>query len=188
MTTVEYSLGCRQCMNSDGTPHSTIDMNADQTFYLKKSEYQLMIELEESRKESKTNCAFCKSQNVEVYDISVNGNKSFVPSTIIDTNEFILVIKLEKKNGQVEIGNKGSNYRDGFAAIFALDKLIETILERDTDLFVQKDAGFFSALISGKPDASNKQGDYVCKIERLRHAGFDQDEILDILNPLKYKL
>jgi hypothetical protein len=175
-------------MQSDGVSHTTLVETEDIENYKEKSEFELVTEIEEFRHENGNNCSFCGSDNVEVYDVSINGNRVFSLSEILSENEFIMAIKIEKENKEWKFSNKGSNYKDAYSALFALNTLKESILNEDEQYFNEKDSGFFSALVSGKPDISNNRGDYVCRIQRLRHVGFDLRELYKILDAWSYRL
>ena len=73
MITVSFFLGCRECHSSDNIEHLYMLMDGDYEKYLKKTEFEVMTQIEQWREEENKKCDFCGSSNVEIFDVKING-------------------------------------------------------------------------------------------------------------------
>ena len=64
--------------------------------------------------------------------------------------------------------------------------MTEELYNRDETFFSINETGFLYAMVSGTPAGIGCE--YVCSLQKLKHTGFSQNEILDILDSLQDKL
>mgnify|MGYP006966062665 CR=1 FL=1 len=72
ITYVSCTIGCRDCWQSDGIVHMYSLMGDRFLDFKNKTEYEVMVELEDIRKRQNERCESCGSSNVSLENIAVN--------------------------------------------------------------------------------------------------------------------
>jgi hypothetical protein len=190
ITYVSYSIGCRNCWHSDGILH-TYQLMGDRYLELKnKTEFEVMVEVEEIRKIENEKCEECGSSNVVIQDIKVNDKQLYDFDQLVikcnSSNSQMLIINIDKRGQDIKLSPGGSPKFTQFFLLKAAGKILELIKERPDSYFQPQNKGNFNICIIG--------GHNSVSVERLRTAGITKNEITtkisefigDIPNHTKY--
>jgi hypothetical protein len=183
MIFISSLLGCRNCLQSDGTSHlySFMDGNSDE--YQEKTEYEVMTLLERWRAEDDKRCEFCGSSNVEVHEVEVNNYPLYDFDRLAERckseGDYLFMINIDKRGSDITMrpgGNK--EFHPDFLKDVIL-KIIDTINSRPNDNFVAQIKGNFFVCVSGGFDFfSNKS---FVRLERFGISGLTKSELLSAI-------
>lgn len=191
MVLVEYRLVCRSCMITDGVDHNYMVADGEESFYLEKSEFYMMNQVEFWRNEDNHLCHFCGSKNVEAYHIRVNGHSLFNPNKDNDPANpnaifFLEIRKLSDGQTSVDINTNGREIF--FEPVDTLLKITSEWVDKYSDRMISRDTGSFSICLSWKNVLIANE--VRARVQRMRFSGFSQSELHVVLKHLldKYSL
>jgi hypothetical protein len=173
ITYVSYSIGCRNCWQSDGIIH-TYQLMGDNFLELKnKTEFDAMIEVEKLWKKENEKCESCGSSNVVIQDIKVNDRPLYDFDQLVkkckSSNSQMIIINIDKRGQDIKLSHGGSPKFTQFFLLKAVSKILEVVKERPDSYFQIQNKGNFNICIIGENDFVN--------VERLRTAGITKNEI-----------
>lgn len=190
MSTIVYNQGCRDCFRHDGMRRSLANFDSSRDFSARDyfTEFEIMEIVENWNYEVEMSCGFCGSNNLEVFDLELDGEKLFdfykldKYCTLNNSSFFIISIDKELDNIEIEIG--GKNKIERILQINFLRKIFETIEFGSDEKFIEQIKGTFFICVSGKKDSMSMD---TILIERFVSSGFSKQEILQIIDEKLFK-
>jgi hypothetical protein len=186
MIIISYNLGCRNCLQSDGVRHITTLEGADLDEYRRKTEFEVMTQVENWRVEDGLTCKFCGSPNVEILDIHISDFPLYNYDNLVSKckikREYMLIINIVKDGSNIKLSHGGSEeIMVGFVES-AIQKIISTINSRPTNQFTSQQKGNFFVCITGGYDIFDDKANV--RLERFKSFGLTQNEIFNEIRPL----
>jgi len=174
ITYVSCSIGCRDCWQSDGIVHMYSLMGDRFLDFKNKTEYEVMVELEDIRKRENEQCEFCGSSNVSVEKIAVNDIPLYSFDKLVDkcksTDSQMLIINIDKKELNLILKPGGSVKCTPMFLLKAVGKITEIVNKSPDGYFQSQTKGNFNACVFGNNDS--------VRIERLGTGGITREEII----------
>jgi len=175
ITYVSYSIGCRNCWQSDGIVHMYSLMGENFLVFKNKTEFEAMIEVENIRKRENEKCEFCGSSNVSVENIKVNDLPLYDFDRLVkeckSTDSQMLIINIDKRGANLTLKPGGSPKFTPFFLIKATFKIFEVLNDRPDGYFQPQNKGNFNTCVFGSND--------FVRIERLATGGITKNEIIN---------
>jgi hypothetical protein len=165
-------------------------LDSNETEYTYTTEYEGMNIVEEVRRENDITCQFCNSDNVEVFDISVDNYRLYDYERLADTYSFgelhsFFMINIDKEGNTIELSTGGNlNLRAEFLEE-ALKKMLIIVRERPIDNFKLHQKGNFLMCVSGGYDFDKNR--YIIQVEKFRTVGLSIREITKGIESLALK-
>lgn len=185
MKTLKYKVACKSCLNTDGIDHMIIISNGYSDFFenrMLKSEYDLGKYIKTYLKNNDKSCQFCRSNNLEISDIEIEGRKASIGREV---TQFQLVIT-KYENGQIAIKTGGSQLLPKGFMTEALRLIEQAIKETPKSEFEEKHIGNVRFVVAtgfiGDDDHRTN------RLESFSFVGFDKDTVESIIGDVKLQL
>lgn len=183
MLSLNHKLACRNCMRTTGIDYRYRLNSQEQEKYQSKSEYELMLRIEQWRATDGLCCDFCSSKNIEVSEIDVDGHQLYQFSKLRlkaqAEGSHLLYMTYDKSpnNSNLNVW-ESSNMSWPFLAeaTFQTRNLFDC---REDSTFKSHPNGFFFICMSMEPELSNI--DNTCTVHRLSYAGVTKKEVLSVI-------
>jgi hypothetical protein len=184
MDIIKYKIGCRNCLKSSNIPHLTTIREEDLNIY-KKSEFDLMLTIENWRSEAGHLCEFCGSSNLEFYDISVNDYQLYNFENLVAMCKILhnrmLQINIDKKDNDLSLTFAGCDHIEENYLKKSLAEIINFIKDRPDNDFTAHPIGHLFICLTVGYNFSSHQIDI--KFERYICHGLSKDDIINTFKP-----
>lgn len=183
MVRLSFKIGCRNCMQGDGIEHIYTVSDGEQNVYESKSEFEVMLKIEQWRIEDAKTCDLCGASSVEILEIKAGDfslyNYDRLIKKIIAEGKYSLMINIDKRDSQINLRPGGSVKIEPNFFKSALFEIINTIKDRPDDNFIPHMKGNFFMCITGGFDFVKNIN--FTRVERFRNAGITKVELLNAI-------
>jgi hypothetical protein len=183
MNTINYLIGCRNCMQGDSMRHLYMITNSDITYEKYRNDYETKKLIEQWRYEGGHTCHVCNSTNIDIFNIKINDTILYDYNKLVEKciskDEYMLQINIEKQNSVFKNDIGGSNSLSNIFIRNCFTILLNIINERNEEDYKSFPSGSLFICFTGKK---------TFQIETFRFSGLSKSEILSQLYSIHEKL
>jgi hypothetical protein len=191
MKFIEFQLGCRDCLSTDGINRIFGIPLEDSISLQKKTEFGVVNYLMENVNWNLTYCPNCNSRNVEFSEVVVDGMVMYdfdeLARYCSRNTELMFMININKEDDELELETGGSQHMLDKDSVM---EFIKYISNRTEEFFAGKlskksNGSFFCCLTTRYKPSTGKT--YMV-LQKLTCHGIGLDEVLDMIRKLKAQL
>ena len=185
MVFISSTIGCRNCLQSDGLENIYPLMDGDPRVYKEKTEFEVMNLIEKWNADQGKSCNSCGSTSLEVLDVKIDDYPLYEFKRVGERQERIgltlFMLNIDKINSEIKIrpGGSAKIQKELFDA--SVDKMIEIVNNRPDSDFIKHSRGNFLMCLSGLWNMASITPNAMLFIERYRSHGLTRSEIISTI-------